>query len=71
MTAAFFAVLALANEVVWRTMSTDAWVNYKGFGVTLAVFLFFGINIFRLSTTHSVEPRSGEQRIPRSDPGGG
>ena len=60
-TAAFFTALALANEVVWRTMSTDAWVNFKTFGVTLAVFLFFGINIFRLSATHSVEPRGTEQ----------
>ena len=30
--AIFFAGLALANEVVWRTMSTDAWVNSKPSG---------------------------------------
>ena len=60
-TAAFFAALALANELVWRTMSTDAWVNFKTFGVTLAVFLFFGINIFRLAATHSAEPRGTEE----------
>ena len=39
--ALFFAGLALANEIVWRTMSTDAWVNFKTFGLTAAVFLFF------------------------------
>jgi len=39
--ALFFAALALTNEVVWRTMSTDAWVNFKTFGLTAAVFLFF------------------------------
>lgn len=38
---AFFFTLAVANEVVWRTMSTDAWVNFKTFGLTLAVFGFF------------------------------
>lgn len=38
---AFFAALALANEVVWRTMSTEAWVNFKTFGLTAALFLFF------------------------------
>lgn len=37
----FFFALALANEVVWRTMSTDAWVTFKTFGLTAAVFLFF------------------------------
>lgn len=39
--AAFFAALALTNEIVWRTMSTDAWVNFKTFGLTAAVFVFF------------------------------
>lgn len=38
---AFFFGLALLNEVVWRTMSTDAWVNFKTFGLTIGVFLFF------------------------------
>jgi len=37
----FFLVLAVTNEVVWRTMSTDAWVNFKVFGLTAAVFAFF------------------------------
>lgn len=37
----FFLTLAVANEVVWRTMSTDAWVNFKTFGLTAAVFVFF------------------------------
>lgn len=39
--AAFFGALALTNEIVWRTMSTDAWVNFKTFGLTAAVFVFF------------------------------
>ena len=30
-----------ANEVVWRMMSTEAWVNFKTFGLTAALFLFF------------------------------
>jgi intracellular septation protein len=37
----FFLTLAVLNEVVWRTMTTDAWVNFKTFGLTAAVFLFF------------------------------
>jgi intracellular septation protein len=39
--ALFFAGLAVANEAVWRLMSTDAWVNFKTFGLTLALFAFF------------------------------
>lgn len=37
----FFVALAVANEFVWRTMSTDAWVNFKTFGLTIAIFVFF------------------------------
>lgn len=37
----FFAALAVTNELVWRTMSTDAWVNFKVFGLTAAIFVFF------------------------------
>ena len=38
---ALFAALAIANEVVWRTMSTDAWVKIETFAfpAILAVFL--------------------------------
>jgi intracellular septation protein len=39
--ALFFAVLAVSNEVVWRMMSTDAWVNFKTFVLPLALFGFF------------------------------
>ncbi|WP_138421544.1 inner membrane-spanning protein YciB [Maritimibacter alexandrii] len=39
--AMFFALLAVLNEVVWRTMSTDMWVNFKTFGLPLAIFVFF------------------------------
>src|SRR5579883_2678539 len=31
--AIFFFVLAVLNEIVWRSVSTDAWVNFKVFGV--------------------------------------
>jgi intracellular septation protein len=37
----FFAALAVLNEVIWRTMSTDMWVNFKTFGLTIAIFAFF------------------------------
>ena len=38
---AFFLGLAVLNEVIWRTQSTDIWVYFKTFGLTAAVFAFF------------------------------
>ena len=35
-----FAALAIANEIVWRTMSTDAWVKIETFGFPLALMAF-------------------------------
>ena len=31
---AMFACSALANEIAWRTLSTDSWVTFKVFGLT-------------------------------------
>lgn len=39
--ALFFVALAVANEAIWRTMSDSAWVNFKTFGLPLAMFAFF------------------------------
>ena len=39
--ALFFVALALANEVVWRILSTDTWVSFKTFGLPIAIFAFF------------------------------
>ncbi|NOD33834.1 MULTISPECIES: inner membrane-spanning protein YciB [unclassified Ruegeria] len=35
-----FAVLAAANELVWRTMSTDMWVKIETFGFPIALMAF-------------------------------
>lgn len=43
-----FAVLAMANEVVWRTMSTDAWVRIETFAFPAALFLFLWAQIVML-----------------------
>lgn len=37
----FFFGLALLNEVIWRSFSTDTWVYFKTFGLTVALFAFF------------------------------
>jgi intracellular septation protein len=51
---AFFFTLAFLNEVIWRTMSTDVWVQFKTFGLTAAIFLFF-MSQGRLFAEYAVE----------------
>jgi len=38
--ALFFLALAVLNEIVWRTQTTDIWVDFKVFGVLPLTFLF-------------------------------
>ncbi|WP_375280460.1 inner membrane-spanning protein YciB [Pseudooctadecabacter sp.] len=43
-----FAVLAIANEIIWRTMSTDAWVKIETFAFPAALFVFLWAQIVAL-----------------------
>ena len=36
----FFAAMAVLNEIVWRTQSTDFWVSFKVFGLMIMTLLF-------------------------------
>ena len=36
----YFFVMAMINELVWRTQSTDFWVNFKVFGLMGLTFVF-------------------------------
>ncbi len=36
----FFIALGILNEIVWRTQSTDMWVNFKVFGILPITFIF-------------------------------
>ncbi len=50
---AFFLGLAVLNEVIWRTLSDQAWVNFKTFGLSVLVFAFFMAQT-RLFARHAV-----------------
>ena len=52
--ALFFVGMALANEVVWRFLGTDIWVNFKTFGLP-AVMLIFMISQAPLLTKYAIE----------------
>ncbi|MEM7296269.1 MAG: septation protein IspZ, partial [Pseudomonadota bacterium] len=45
---AAFTVLAIANEIVWRTMSTDTWVKIETFAFPIALFVFLWVQIVAL-----------------------
>ena len=36
----FFIALAILNEIIWRTQTTDMWVNFKVFGILPITFIF-------------------------------
>ena len=57
--ALFFFALALVNEVVWRTQSTDVWVSFKVFAV-LPLTLVFAAAQYPLLTKYAA-PDPAEQ----------
>jgi intracellular septation protein len=57
--ALFFAAMAVLNEVVWRTQSTDFWVGFKAFGV-IPLTMLFAVSQMPLVKRHSIEPVSLE-----------
>jgi intracellular septation protein len=59
--AAFFFFLAVLNEVVWRTQSTDFWVSAKLFGFMPLTFIFGALQV-PLLMKYAVEP------APAKDP---
>jgi intracellular septation protein len=50
----FFFALAVLNEIVWRTQTTDYWVSFKLFGVVPLTFLFGALKM-PLINKYSVE----------------
>lgn len=36
----FFFAIAILNEIVWRSVTTDMWVNFKVFGILPLTFIF-------------------------------
>jgi len=55
--ALFFFALAILNEAIWRTQSTDFWVNFKVLGVT-PLTMIFAIAQMPLVKRYHLEPVS-------------
>lgn len=52
----FFLFLAVLNEVVWRSFSTDFWVAFKVWG-TMPITIAFTLAQMPLIMRHSLEPK--------------
>ncbi len=52
---AFFFVLAVLNEAIWRTQSTNFWVNFKLFGFVPLTFIFAAMQ-YKLLMRYAAEP---------------
>jgi intracellular septation protein len=53
--AIFFLVLAVLNEIVWRNVSTNVWVDFKVFGV-MPLTILFGALQYPLTQKYAAEP---------------
>ncbi len=56
----FFFVLAAINEVVWRTQTTDTWVNFKVFGI-MPLTMAFALAQTPLILRHEAKSEDGGQ----------
>jgi intracellular septation protein len=51
--ACFFTFLAVLNEVVWRTVSTDTWVSFKVFAI-MPLTMIFALSQIGLLKAHEI-----------------
>jgi intracellular septation protein len=56
----FFYLLALLNEVVWRTQTTDFWVSFKVFG-TMPITIVFALAQVPLILKHEIKTEPGDE----------
>lgn len=50
----FFLFLAVLNEIVWRNLSTDIWVNFKVFGI-MPLTIVFSLSQLPLLQRYKIE----------------
>jgi len=50
-----FAAMGVANEIIWRTQSTDLWVKLETFAFPVVLMVFLWVQIYRLQK-YFIEP---------------
>jgi len=58
----FFFALAVVNEIIWRTQSTDFWVAFKVFGVLPLTFIFAALQYPLLTKYAAPEPADAKEQ---------
>ncbi|PHS77052.1 MAG: septation protein A [Rhodospirillaceae bacterium] len=63
----FFLLLAVMNEIVWRTQTTDMWVNFKVFGV-MPLTLVFSLTQVPLIMRHGLDDEDEKEANDPKEP---
>ena len=61
----FFAAMAVLNEIIWRTQTTDFWVAFKAFGV-IPITVVFAMLQTPLIKRYHLEPATDEASDART-----
>ena len=61
--ALFFVAMAVLNELVWRSTTTDFWIGYKLWGAIPLTFLFAALNVPML-LRHGLSEKAAEPVKP-------
>ena len=64
--AAFFFVMAVVNEIVWRTQTTQFWVNFKLFGFPPLTFVFAALQ-YRLLMRYATDEPNPQAEAEREE----
>ena len=59
----FFLCVAALNELIWRNVSTDMWVNFKVFGL-LGLTLVFALANAPFMAKHMIEDETSKPDVP-------
>jgi intracellular septation protein len=59
----FFLFLAVLNEAIWRTQTTDFWVAFKAWGMMPITLVFTAFQL-PLITRHAIEPIGSSGKEP-------
>ena len=59
--ALMFVALAVANEAIWRTQTTELWVKLETFGMPAALFVFLWLQITALQR-FVIDPDEGDKQ---------
>lgn len=65
----FFVLMAVLNEIVWRTYSESTWVSFKVWGA-LPLTMIFALAQIPLMQRHGFQPKDAEREQTAENSGG-